>query len=118
MSRDAEVGRICPKAGFAFAEVLFISSREGLFGRGVVEYTGQGYGARLATFRVPTGGKWVVGVFLEEDFYSCQQVFPLQRSGVINKRSCPKVLWGILGRLNEEDHVRQGLHSDFHPLLR
>ena len=81
------------------------SRREGLFRRGVVSSAGHGYGARLATIRVPTGGKWVVGVFLEEDFDSCQQIFPLPRSGIINERSCPEVLWGILSRLNEGDHV-------------
>jgi len=83
MFRAAEVSRICPKAGFAFAEVFYTSSREGLFGRGVVGHTGHGYGARLDTFRVPTGGKWMVGVFLVEDFDSSQQIFPLPRSGVI-----------------------------------
>jgi len=97
MFGTAKVSRICPKAGFPFAEVFFAevfytSSREGLFRRGVVGYTGHGYGARLATFRIPTGGKWVVGVFLEDDFDSCQQIFPLPRSGVINERSRPEMM--------------------------
>jgi len=71
MSGTAKVSRICPKAGFPFAEVLYPSSREGLLRRGVVGYVEHGYGARLATFRLPTDGRWVISVFLEEDFDSC-----------------------------------------------
>jgi len=67
----AKVRRICPEAGFPFAEVLYTSSREGLPRRGVVGYFVHRYGVRLATFRISTDGKWVVGVFLEEDFDSC-----------------------------------------------
>ena len=42
--------------------------------------------------------------------------FHLPQSNVVDERSCPKVLWGILGRLNEGENVRQGLQSVFHPL--
>jgi len=71
MSSTAEVRRVCLEAGFPLAEVLYTSSGEGLFRRGVVGYVGHGYGTRFAAFRISTGGKWVVGVFLEEDFDSC-----------------------------------------------
>ena len=67
----AEVRRVDPETGFPSAEVLYTSSGEGLFRRGVVGYVGHGYGTRFAAFRISTGGKWVVGVFLEEDFDSC-----------------------------------------------
>ena len=70
MSGAAKVRRVCPEAGFPFAEVHYFSSGEGLFRRGVVGYIGHGYGACFAAFRISTGGKWVVGVFLEKDFDS------------------------------------------------
>ena len=70
MSSTAEVRRVCPETGFPFAEVLYTSSGEGLFRRGVVGYGGQGYGTRFTAIRVSTSGKWVISVFLEEDFDS------------------------------------------------
>ena len=71
MSGTAKVRRVFAEASFPFAQVLYTSSREGLFRRGVVSYVGHGYGTRFATFRISTGDKWVVGVFLEEYFDSC-----------------------------------------------
>jgi len=117
MSSTAEVRRVCPETGFPFAEVLYTSSGERLFRRGVVGYVGHGYVIRFAVFRISTGGKSVVGVFWEEDFDSCQQIFPLPRSNVVDERSCPKVEWGILGHLKEGEHVCKGLQFDFHPSL-
>jgi len=57
MTGAAKIRRICPEAGFPFTEVLYTSGKEGLLRRGVVSYAGHGYGARLATFQIPTGGK-------------------------------------------------------------
>jgi len=71
MLSTAEVRWVCPETGSTFAEVLYASSGEGLFQRGVVGYGGHGNGTRFATFQISTGGKWVVSVFLEEDFDSC-----------------------------------------------
>jgi len=71
MSSTAEVRWVCLETGFTFAEVLYASSGEGLFRRGVVGYGGHGYGTRFAALRVSTSGKWVVCVLLEEDFDSC-----------------------------------------------
>ena len=59
------------KQVFTFAEVLYASSGEGLFRRGVVGYGGHGYGTRFAAFRISTSGKWVVSVLLGEDSDFC-----------------------------------------------
>ena len=70
MSSTAEVRWVCREAGFTFAEVLYASSGEELFRRGV-GYGGHGYGTCFAALRVSTSGKWVVSVLLEEDSDSC-----------------------------------------------
>jgi len=70
VSIASKIRRVSREARVSVAKVLHAASRKGLFWVGVVSCCGQGYRSRFTTVRVSTSGERMVGVLLEEGFYS------------------------------------------------
>ena len=83
MSIASKIRGVSSKACVSIAKMFHAAGREGLFRVGAVSCCGWGYRSRFTTVRVSAGGERVVGVLLEEGFYSREYPW----SYVVDKRS-------------------------------
>ena len=70
MSIASKIRGVGREARVTVAKVFHAAGRKGLFRVGAVGCCGLGYRSRFTTVRVSAGGERMVGVLLEEGFYS------------------------------------------------